>query len=83
MKTALILFLLLAGCAGSPDVIVHKNVTNNITINGEPCPIERCGSFLPVWIVVEIDYTTKSDLDVKPKIDQTISPETTIPGSPF
>ena len=76
---ALIGLLFLLACAGSPDIVVHKNVTNNITINGEPCPIERCRSFLPVWISIETEYVTKSELDTKLKVDQDISPETTIP----
>jgi len=76
---ALIGLLILLGCAGSPTVTVNKNVTNTITINGEPCPIERCGSFIPVWISIEVDYTTKSELDTKLEVDQDIKPETTIP----
>ena len=63
-----------AGCV-SPQVVVHKNVT--ITVNGERCPKEECGSFLPVWIHVE--YTTEAELDTKLKVEQDIKPETTIP----
>jgi len=80
MKILLTLFLFLASCAGSPDIIVHKNVTNNIVIQGEPCPIERCGSFLPVWISIDTDYTTKSELETDLKVDQQINPQTTTPG---
>jgi len=79
MKKLFLLFICLVGCAGSPKINVNKNVTNNIFINGEPCPIERCGSFLPVWIQVDIEYTTKSDLDTILEVKQDIKPKVTMP----
>jgi len=79
MKKLFFLLIFLVGCAASPDIVVHKNVTNNITINGEPCPIERCGSFLPVWISIGTDYKTQSDLETKLDTKQDIKPKTTIP----
>ncbi len=85
MKKLFFLLIFLVGCAGftSPEIRVEKNVTNNIFINGEPCPIERCGSFLPVWINIENEYTTKSDFDTKLDTKQDIKPKTTIPFPGF
>lgn len=77
MKKLFLLLIFLVGCAGSPKITVYKNQTNNITIKGEPCPIEQCGRIWPIWI--DINNTNKSDLDTKLDIDQDIKPETTIP----
>lgn len=71
---AIMVILMLAGCV-SPQVTVEKNV--KITILGERCSKEQCGSLLPVWIHVE--YTTKSELDTKLEVEQDIKPETTVP----
>jgi len=70
------LCLLLAGCAGSPDIVVNKNVTILVG-DAEKCSVEQCGRFLPIWINVE--YTTQSELDTDLDVKQDIKPETTIP----
>ena len=75
MKKLFFLLIFLVGCAASPDIVVNKNVT--IIVSGKPCLIEDCGRIHPVWI--DVDYTTKSDLDTKLEVDQQIKPETTIP----
>jgi len=73
---ALIVLLFLLGCAGSPRIVVNKNVTILVG-DAEKCSVEQCGRFLPIWINVE--YTSTSELDTDTKTDQQISPETTIP----
>ena len=72
---ALIGLLFLLGCAASPDIIVNKNVT--ITIADVPDQVCAVSGVFPIWINVE--YTTKSELDTKLRVDQDIKPETTIP----
>jgi len=72
----LTLCLLLVSCAGSPKITVNKNVTILVGDSAK-CSIEQCGRFLPIWINVE--YTTKSELDTDLDVKQDIKPETTIP----
>jgi len=73
---ALIGLLFLLGCAGSPRIVVNKNVTILVGDSAK-CSVEQCGRFLPIWINVE--YTTKSELDTDLDVKQDIKPETTIP----
>ena len=78
MKKLLLLLLLifLSSCV-SPAVTVNKNVTITLTdVPGQVCSALVRGVY-PIWINVE--YTTKSELDTDLKVDQDIKPETTIP----
>ena len=60
----------LGGCV-IPEVTVNKNVT--ITVDGKMCAVEQCAHFLPIWI--DVEYTTKSDLETELKTAQDIKPK--------
>jgi len=72
------LLVFLFGCV-NPNVIVNKNVPITITVNGNECTDDMCQRSFPVWINVEVEYTTKSDLDTDFKADQDIKPPATVP----
>jgi len=76
----LVLCLLISGCAGSPRVIVNKNVTVDVKgISRNPCDSQN--AYFPFPVVIIIETKTESEIPVDAEIDQDISPDTTItPG---
>ena len=72
MKTTIMVFLALflvggaSGCAGSPDIVVNKNIT--VTVEGVQANPQN--PYYPFPVYIDIKYTTKSDIPVTADVKQ-------------
>ena len=70
----LILALLMAGCAGSPRVVVNKNI--EVHIDGQVAqPGDTINPYFPFPIYVNIEYKTESSTPVEAEIEQKLDAE--------
>ena len=82
MKTYLMSILLagilLAGCAGSPRVLVNKNIEVHI----EGVQANPQNPYYPFPVYIHIDYETNSTIPIDAEVDQDINPDIDVPIAP-
>ena len=67
--------ILLAACAGSPRVVVNKNIEVHI----EGVQASPQNPYYPFPVYIDIDYETNSSIPIEAEVEQEISPDVTIP----
>ena len=60
-----------SGCAGSPRVLVNKNIT--VTVEGVQANPQN--PYYPFPVYIDIDYETNSTIPIDAEIDQEINPD--------
>jgi len=82
LMVAVVTAFVLSACAWQkPDITVDKRVTVFVTgMNRDPNDFQN--PYFPFPVYINIEYTTKSEVDSEAGIDQDIKPDTTItPGT--
>ena len=73
--------LFLFGCAGSPRVLVNKNIEVHIDgVQAHPMGLQN--PYYPFPVYIDIDYETNSSIPIDAEVEQEISPDVTIPAIP-